>query len=145
MAKVAEASSSGRWRNAGLWTAQGAIFILFVWVGYLKLMTPIAQLATQWWSWTGEVSPAMVRTLGIIELLGGFGIVLPWLTRINPALTITAAFGCGLLQCCAGIFHALRGETSVIWFNVLLLVLAVCVVVGRHNDLLRGKSARFDQ
>ena len=135
MREMKEGSSTGRWRNVCLWAAQVAIFILFVWVGYLKLATPIAQLATKWWPWTGDVPPAMVRTLGIIELLGGFGIVLPWLTRIKPALTVAAALGCALLQCCAIVFHALRGETSVIWFNLVLLALAICVLIGRRNDL----------
>ena len=145
MSEMSEGSSTGRWRNVGLWAAQLAIFTLFVWVGYLKLTTPISVLATKWWSWTGEVPPSMVWTLGVIELLGGFGIVLPWLTRIKPALTVAAAVGCGLLQCCAIVFHAWRGETSVIWFNCLLLALAICVVIGRRNDLHRTKLAHVSQ
>lgn len=135
-----EVTVPGATRNIGLWVAQLAILTLFVWVGYLKLFTPIALLATRWWSWTGEVPAAMVRTLGVIELLGGFGIVLPWLTRIRPGLTVAAALGCAALQCCAIAFHAWRGETSVIWFNCVLLTLAICVVIGRRNDLRRPKA-----
>lgn len=133
-------SSRGRWRNVALWAAQLAILILFAWVGYLKLATPIMDLARRW-SWTGEVPPAIVRTLGVIDLLGGLGVVLPWLTRIKPGLTVAAALGCAALQCCAIVFHALRGETSVIWFNLVFLALATFVLVGRRHDLRETAKA----
>ena len=84
----------------------------------------------------------MVRTLGVIDLLGGLGVVLPWLTRIRPGLTVAAALGCAALQCCAIVFHIVRGETSVIWFNLVFLALAAFVLVGRRRDLRRTADAR---
>ncbi len=141
MSDKREDSIRGGWRNVALWAPQLTILILFAWVGYLKLATPIADLA-QRWSWTGEVPPAMVRTLGMIDLLGGLGVVLPWLTRIRPGLTVAAALGCAALQCCAIVFHTLRGEASVIWFNLMFLALATFVLVGRRHDLRGTADAR---
>lgn len=136
-----EGSSWNGWRNVALWTAQFTILILFAWVGYLKLASPIADLAKMW-AWAGELPPAMVRTLGVIDLLGGLGVVLPWLTRIRPGLTVAAALGCATLQCCAIVFHTWRGETSVIWFNLIFLALATLVLVGRRRDLRGAADAR---
>jgi hypothetical protein len=121
---------SGRALRAGLWAAQALIFFSFGAAGLAKLFTPIPQLAAMM-PWTGEHSEAFVRVIGLVDLAGGIGILLPALTRIMPSLTVLAALGCSVLQVFAIVFHVSRGEVAVTPLNFVLLLLALFVLWGR--------------
>ena len=71
------------------------------------------------------------RVIGLIDLAGGIGILLPALTRILPRLTVMAALGCAVLQVFALTFHLSRGEAVVTPLNFVLLALALFVLWGR--------------
>ncbi|WP_035646375.1 DoxX family protein [Bradyrhizobium sp. ORS 285] len=116
----------------GLWTAQALLFALFTFAGVTKLFTPIPELS-QMMPWAGEYSVGFVRSIGLIDLAGGLGILLPSLTRILPRLTVLAALGCTTLQVFAFVFHISRGEGAVTPLNVLLLALSVFVLWGRNS------------
>ncbi|RJS93679.1 DoxX family protein [Salinisphaera sp. Q1T1-3] len=118
--------------RAATWVAQGLIFLAFLWAGSEKLLSPIADLARMW-PWTGDLPPPIVRTLGVIDLLGGIGVLLPDLTRIKPRLTTAAAVGCVLLQLCAMIFHISRGEAEDLPVNLVFLALLVFILWGRRR------------
>ncbi len=115
---------------AGLWIAQILVSGIFLFSAYLKLSTPIDALA-QMMPWTGEASETFVRAIGLVDLAGGFGIIVPTLTRIAPRLTAWAAGGCVVLQILAAGFHVWRGEFTNVPLNILLLALAAFVLWGR--------------
>jgi hypothetical protein len=125
-------TSSSQGLRIGLWIAQALVFVLFSAAGLTKLFTPIPTLAGMM-PWTGELPVAFVRFIGLIDLAGGVGILLPALTRIKPGLTVLAALGCTALQVCALIFHLSRGEASVTPLNVVLLALCAFVLWGRSR------------
>ncbi|GLH81010.1 membrane protein [Bradyrhizobium sp. SSBR45G] len=116
----------------GLWVAQTLLFLLFCFAGVTKVFTPIKELA-QMMPWAGEYSVAFVRTIGLIDLAGGLGILLPSLTRVVPRLTVLAAIGCATLQVFAFAFHLSRGEGAVTPLNILLLALSLFVLWGRNS------------
>jgi hypothetical protein len=116
--------------NMALWLAQVLVALAFGAGGVMKLALPIADLAAMW-PWAGDLPPAIVRLLGAIDLLGGAGILLPSLTRIKPALAVTAAACCIALQCCAMAFHAARGEIAALPVNLVLCALCAFVLWGR--------------
>ena len=72
-----------------------------------------------------------MRFIGIAELLGAVGLILPALTHIVPSLTAIAAVGLVLVMVCAIIFHISRKEYPNIGINAILLVLAAFVAYGR--------------
>lgn len=76
-----------------LWTMQGGLALLFLFAGSFKLLLPItvllAQLAVPLSGW-------FIRCIGVIEVAGALGLVLPQLTRIKPFLTPLAACGLAL-------------------------------------------------
>ncbi|MEH2684771.1 DoxX family protein [Bradyrhizobium diazoefficiens] len=125
-----ETATPGRALRIGLWAAQGLIFFVFASAGLVKLLTPIPQLAAMM-PWAGQYSETFVRIIGLIDLAGGIGILLPALTRILPRLTVLAALGCTVLQVFALVFHLSRGETDVTPLNVVLLALSLFVLWGR--------------
>lgn len=116
----------------GLWTAQTVIFLVFGAAGLTKLLTPIPQLAAMI-PWAGDHSETFVRVMGLIDLAGGLGILLPTLTRIMPGLAVLAALGCATLQCSAIVFHVSRGEAAVTPLNLVLLGLSLFVLWGRSR------------
>lgn len=124
-------NSSKRLR-IGLWVAQALVFIIFVFSGFTKLATPISELS-QMMPWTGQYSEYFVRFIGLVDLAGGIGILLPSLTRILPQLTVLAALGCTILQVLAIAFHASRGEFLVLPFNAVLISLSIFVLWGRSK------------
>ncbi|WP_082519482.1 DoxX family protein [Variovorax sp. Root411] len=131
---VLRTKSSSRALNITLWVAQLIVALFFVWAGGMKLMTPINQLAAMW-PWTGELPAGIVRFLGAIDLAGGIGVLLPALTRIKPRLTVLAALGLVVLQICAVIFHASRGEFPALPFNAVLIVFCAFVLWGRSKKI----------
>ena len=126
--------SAGKPLRIGLWLAQGIVAVAFIASGVMKLTTPINELSAMM-PWAGQVSPAFVRFIGLVDLAGGIGIFLPALTRIQPRLTVLAALGCVLLQVLAFGFHASRGEFAVLPVNLVLLALSAFVLWGRSKKV----------
>lgn len=78
-----------------------------------------------------DFSAGTVRLIGILEVLGAIGVVLPKLTGILSWLTPTAAVGLVLTMVGAALTHLRRGENSNIVTNVVLLTMAASVAYGR--------------
>lgn len=118
--------------NISLWIAQVLIAIAFCVIGFIKLTTPIADLSKMM-AWSGEYPEAFVRAIGLIDLAGGLGILLPSLTRIMPRLTVIAAMAATALQILAIAFHISRGEAALTPLNFVLLALIVFILWGRSK------------
>lgn len=115
--------------NFVLWFTQGLLALTFMWGAYAKLAQPIEETAKML-PWALD-NPGLLKFTGIVDLLGGLGIVLPAILRILPKLTIYAAFGIILLMVFGSIFHVSRGETPLIGMNIFLILLAAFVAWGR--------------
>jgi hypothetical protein len=116
--------------NVLLWIDQGLLAGAYLLAGAPKATWPIAALSKRV-SWMGTVPAGLVRFIGVAELLGAIGLVLPLLTGIQPWLTVAAAIGLIVLQVCAVVFHVSRGELRALPANAVLLLLALFVVIGR--------------
>lgn len=116
--------------NTALWIAQVLLAIVFFATGFMKAFTPMDRLAKML-DWVENAPPQAVRFIGIAEILGAIGLILPALTGILLWLTPLAAVGCALVMVGALVFHGSRGEYQKIALNITLLVLAAFVVYGR--------------
>lgn len=112
-----------------LWIIQGLLALAFLLAGFMKSFTPLEGLKKNM-AWTGMVPASFVRFIGIAELLGALGLILPILTGVQPWLTIAAAIGLVVIMLCAAVFHAAHKEYSQIGTNIALLLLAAFIVVG---------------
>jgi hypothetical protein len=83
------------------------------------------------WPWVKEVSRGFVFFIGIVELIGVIGLIIPQATNIAPVLTPLAGIGLAAIVLFGAVFHAKRKEYQEIGVNVVFLVLAVFVVMGR--------------
>jgi hypothetical protein len=71
--------------------------------------------------------------IGVCELLGAVGLILPSATRVLPVLTPVAASALTLVMVLAAGTHFSYGELPVIGVNVVLGGLAAFVAWGRFR------------
>ena len=128
-AMIIPPSGHGEVVRISLWATQVLLCCALVTGGVLKLTLPVARLSKMF-SWTGEVSKPFLRIIGVVDLAGGRGILLPAVTNILPSLTFFAALGCTVLQLLAIGFHARRGEITETPFNFFMLALSLFVLWG---------------
>ncbi|GAA3289887.1 DoxX family protein [Streptomyces cinereospinus] len=114
-----------------LWGVQGLLALVLVGGGLWKSATPVEQVAEAF-AWAAEM-PALLRTTAAVDMLGGLGVLLPSLTRVQPRLTVLAALGVVALQGSAIVFHFSRGEGADTGLNFVLVALALFVAWGRHR------------
>ena len=115
--------------HISLWAAQLVLAAVFFNAGKLKATATVAEIA-EYMPWAADM-PVLVRFIGISELVGAVGLVLPALLRIKPALTALAAAGLVVVMILAALFHTTRGEMPAVPINVALGVLAAFVAWGR--------------
>jgi uncharacterized membrane protein len=120
--------------DIALWITSGLLAVAYVGAGITKSTQPKAKLDASL-PWAQDYSAGTVRLIGIAELLGGLGLVLPWLTGIAPVLTPLAATGLVVVQALAIAVHVRRKESKVIPMNAVLLLLALFVAVARFATL----------
>jgi hypothetical protein len=96
----------------------------------MKLTQPKEKLATNM-AWVEDFSQNTVRLIGLLEVLGAIGLILPMALSILPILTGIAAVGLLLIMIGAVITHIRRGEMPLLVPPAVLGVLAAFVAVGR--------------
>jgi hypothetical protein len=116
-----------------VWAATALLFVLYGMAGVMKTFRPIPDLAKMM-VWPGDVPVWVVRLIGVAEIAGPLGLVLPALTGILPWLTPLAALGLAVIQVLAIGFHARRRETAkTLPMNLVLLALSLFVLWGRWS------------
>ena len=119
--------------NVFLWIVAALLAVAFAAAGSMKLAKSKADLAGQGMGWVEDFSPGVIKLIGALEVLAAIGLVVPPLVGIAPVLAPLAALGLVLLMAGAIITHARRRETPMVVVNLVLLVLALVVVVGRFG------------
>ncbi|MDF9799402.1 putative oxidoreductase [Catalinimonas alkaloidigena] len=117
--------------HIGLWVAQVLLAAAFGFAGFMKIATPIDQLAEGGMSFVNSFEAGMVRFIGISEVLGALGLILPAALRIKPVLTPIAAVGVAIIMVLATTYHVMHSETFLP--NIILFALAVFVAWGRFK------------
>lgn len=118
--------------NITLWIAQGLFAVMFIMAGAMKSFQS-AEALSEALPWVTSTPLALVRFIGVSELLGGIGLLLPALLRIKPFLTVWAAVGIATIMVLAAIFHGSRGELSAIGANAVFVVIALFIAWGRSK------------
>ena len=116
--------------NIAIWVVQVLLAVFFILFGFMKAFLPIDSIADQM-SFVLDVPEALVRFIGVAELAGGLGLILPAITRILPWLTIAAAGGLGTIMILAFIFGVSRGEIPNAVINIVVLALLAFIAYGR--------------
>jgi hypothetical protein len=105
------------------WIVAALLALFYLYSGGIKVVRSKDQLRPMM-GWIDSVPLRLVRTIGVLEVLGAVGLVLPPLTGVAPGLALAAAIGLVLIQVGGISLHLSRGEVKVIGLNVVLLALA---------------------
>ncbi len=109
------------------WILASLLAAFYLWSGGMKVVQSRDQMRPIM-PWVDDVRLVLVRAIGLAEVLGALGLLLPRMTGIAPGLAISAAVGLTLLQILALGFHLVRGETRNLWLNVVLIALGIVTV-----------------
>jgi len=120
--------------DIALWAVSGILAVLYLGAGIVKTVRTREQLAPML-GWVRDAPVWSVKAIGIAEILGAIGLVVPWLTGIAPVLTPLAAVGLVIVQIGAIPVHLRRGEGRQVPANVVLLLAALFVAVFRFAQL----------
>jgi hypothetical protein len=94
--------------HIGLWVAQVLLFLAFMGAGGMKLVTPAEELL--------KLDPTqkipLTRFIGVAEVLGALGMILPAASRIRPGLTPLAALGLFTIMVLATGVHVMKGDIA---------------------------------
>ena len=116
--------------NIALWSVQALLALVFGIAGAFKLFQ--TSMARERMSWAKNRSDRFIRFVGISELLGAAGLVLPMVTGVLPWLTPLAAFGLALIQVLAiATEHLPKKEFGALPMNGVLLAMSAFTIIGR--------------
>jgi hypothetical protein len=125
-----------------LWIVQGLLAALFLFAGGMKLVLPLDALA-------GPVSlPGwFLRFIGVAEVLGALGLILPGVLHIRPGLTPLAAAGLVVLMVGATVVTLATGPVASAIIPIVVGLLAAFVAYGRwrlvpHRGALAAVTAQ---
>lgn len=120
--------------NIALWIAQVLLAGMYGMAGGMKTFQPDGVRKNPQMTWAHDKADGYIRFVGVSELLGALGIILPILTGILPWLTPIAAVGLSIIQLLAiFVVHLPKKEYQVIPVNIVLLALSVFVAYGRFT------------
>jgi hypothetical protein len=120
--------------NAALWVAEGFVALVMALTGTAKVVLPREALAKRM-HWAATWPPWRIKVLGLAELAGAVGLVVPRATGIAPVLTPIAALCLAALMAGAVRTHQRLGEG----FLPAAMIGALCV--GIAAGLLAGPAA----
>ncbi len=112
--------------NYALWIVQGLLALLFLFTGGMKLVLPIEELTKQM-----PLPGWFVRFIGVAEVLGAIGLILPGLLRIRPGLTPLAAAGLVILMIGATVFTLATADIALALIPLVVGLLSAFVAYGR--------------
>ncbi|MBX7214806.1 MAG: DoxX family protein [Thermoflexales bacterium] len=120
--------------STGWWAVAIVLAVLFVLTGAAKIVLPREKLAKTM-VWTKDMSSGAVKAIGLLEVLGAAGLILPALTGILPVLSGLAAVGLALVMVGAIVTNVRYAEYRIIPVNLILLGLSLAVAGARFGLL----------
>jgi DoxX-like protein len=126
--------STRRASGIALWIVQMVLAALFLFAGGFKLATPTTELARM----TAPLSAGFIKFIGVCEVLGALGLVLPGLFRLRLALTPLAAAGLVIIMLGAVIVTAITQSVAGAVFPLVVSLLATLVALGRRSPAARA-------
>jgi uncharacterized membrane protein YphA (DoxX/SURF4 family) len=112
--------------NIALWIVQALLAALFLFAGGMKLVLPIEEMTKQ------IAMPGwFLRFVGVCEVLGAIGLILPWLSGVRPGLTPLAAAGLVIIMIGATATTLATADVAMALMPLAVGILAAFIAYGR--------------
>lgn len=115
--------------NVALWVVQVFLALAFAGAGFDQAFN--YDDAKRRLPWVGALPRGAAVLLGLIEIAGAIGLIVPAATNTVPSLTVLAAAALVVLMALAVVFHARRHEIVQLGFSTFFGVAAAAVLIGR--------------
>jgi len=125
-------SASHRKRNVALWVIQGLLAALFLFSGVTKLILPIEEMTRQI-----ALPGLFLRFIGVCEILGALGLILPGIFRVRTGLTPVAAAALVIIMIGATVVNLMAGQRVAALITLVVGLLLAFVAYNRSKMLPR--------
>ncbi len=124
-----------------LWIVQGLLALIFLFTGGMKLVLPIEVMTEQM---PLPLPGLFLRFIGVAEVLGAIGLILPGLLGIRPGLTPLAATGLVIIMIGATVLTLAGGDVAPALIPLVVGLLSAFVAYSRWPlaKALLGKLRR---
>ncbi len=111
-----------------LWIVQGLLALIFLFAGGMKLVLPLEVMTEQM---PLPLPGWFLRFIGVAEVLGALGLILPGLFGIRPGLTPLAACGLVIIMIGATVLTLVGGDVASALIPLVVGLLSAFVAYGR--------------
>ena len=125
-------------KNTWLWIVQGLLAVMFLFAGGSKMVMTAEQMAAPG---PIQLPVPFIRFIGVCELLGAIGMIVPWLTGIKPGLTPLAGAGLVVIMLGASVINLIDGPQAFAAVTLILGALAA-TVAWQRSAMLNAWPAR---
>lgn len=112
--------------EAFIWFARGVLALLFIVTGMMKILQTKEKLSEKM-DWVDDFSSGTLKFVGVVELIGALGLILPFLFDFPKSIVSFSAVGLAVVQFLALGVHFKRKENISMVFNIVLLILSLFV------------------
>lgn len=113
-----------------LWSVQTLLTLIFLFAGSMKLLMPIEMITSQM---SVPLPGLFIQFIGVAEVAGALGLILPLLLRIKPILTPLAAAGLVIIMVGAVVVTIMGGDVVSALLPLVVGLLAVFIIFGRRS------------
>ena len=126
--------------NIALWIIQILLALMFLFAGGTKLVLS-SEVLQSMGSPNQIMLPALlIKFIGLCEVLGGLGLILPGLLRKKPSLTPLAAAGLAIIMIGAVVITIAGDGVAAAIVPLIFLILCVFVAYGRSRLVPHGEA-----
>lgn len=118
--------------NIALWIVASLFGFAYIVGGIIKISMSHEKYAAKN-RWAQDFSPGNVRSMGVIEIFGGIGLIVPGLLDVATVLVPVAASGLALYMAGAVTERVRRGEWSLLLGDLVFLGAMLFVAWGRFG------------
>jgi uncharacterized membrane protein YphA (DoxX/SURF4 family) len=108
-----------------LWGVQGLLALIFLFAGSMKLVLPLEAMTLEL-----PMPDWFLRFIGVAEVLGAIGLILPRLLGIRPSLTPLAASGLVIIMIGATVLTLAGGDAAPALVSLVVGLLSALVAYG---------------
>ena len=127
--------------NYALWIVQGLLALIFLFAGGIKLVLTLEVMTEQM---PLPLPGLFLRFIGVAEVLGAIGLILPGLLGIRPGLTPLAAFGLVIIMIGATVITLSGGDFAPALIPLVAGLLSALVAYGRRH-WSKALASRLDR
>jgi uncharacterized membrane protein YphA (DoxX/SURF4 family) len=119
--------------NTAIWICQLFLAIIFLYSGVAKSTQSERWLVAHKQTGVEGLAITFIRFIGISEILGSIGILVPSFTGIMPILTPVTAVCFAVIMVFAARIHYRRNEMQSVALNIFILCMSLFVAFERFT------------